>query len=119
MCLLLRKEIYPYEYVNILERFSGTSSLHKKQFYNSLNMEAITYADQNHAKRVQEKFKIKNLGDYPNLYVQSYTLLPAYVFKSFQNQCIEKFQLNSANLLSAPGLAWQAYFKKTRVELEL
>ena len=82
-------------------------------------MEAITYADYNHAKRVQEKSKIKNLGYYPNLYVQSYTLILAYVFKSFQNYYIEKYQLDSVNLLSAPGLAWQEYFKKTRVELEL
>ena len=74
--------------IRICEHFgkiNGTSLLHKKQFYNSLNMEAITYADYNHAKRVWEKFKIKNLGDYPNLYVQSYTLILAYVFKSFQN----------------------------------
>ena len=93
-------------------KINGTSLLHKKQFFNSLNMEAITYADYNHAKRVQEKFKIKNLGYYPNLYVQSYTLILAYVFKSFQNYYIEKYQLDSVNLLSAPGLAWQEYFKK-------
>ena len=33
--------------------------------------------------------------------------------------CLEKYQLNSAYFVSAPGLAWQACLKKTGVKLEL
>ena len=33
--------------------------------------------------------------------------------------CIEIYQLDPTHFLSAPGLAWQAFLKKTGVELEL
>ena len=41
------------------------------------------------------------------------------VFESFENKCIEIYELDPAHCLSAPGLPWQACFKKTEVELEL
>ena len=43
----------------------------------------------------------------------------ADVFESFRNECIEIYELDFTYFLSAPGLAWQACLKKTRVELEL
>ena len=33
--------------------------------------------------------------------------------------CIKNYHLNSVNFFSATGLAWQATFKKTEVNLEL
>ena len=53
------------------------------------------------------------------MYVQIDTLLIADVFENFRNKCIEIYELDPAHILSAPGLAWQAYLKKTGVELEL
>ena len=43
----------------------------------------------------------------------------ADVFENFRNKCIEIYELDPAHFLSAPGLAWQACLKKTKVELEL
>ena len=43
----------------------------------------------------------------------------ADVFENFRNKCIEIYELDPAYFLSAPGLAWQACLKKTKVELEL
>ena len=37
--LLLRKGVYPYEYMDSWERFDETSLLDKEAFYSSLNME--------------------------------------------------------------------------------
>ena len=53
------------------------------------------------------------------MYVQSDTLLLADVFENFRNKCIEIYEFDPAHFLSAPGLAWQAYLKKTKVKLEL
>ena len=66
-----------------------------------------------------KKFKIKNLGEYHDLYVQSDTLLLADVFENFRNECIESYEIDPAHFLSAPGLAWQACLKRTEIELEL
>ena len=117
--LLLRKGIYPYEYIDSWERFDETSLPDKEAFYSSLNMEGITSVDYRHAKRVYKGFKLKNLGNYHDLYVQSDTLLLADVFENFRNKCIEIYELDPAHFLSAPGLAWQACLKKTGVKLEL
>ena len=76
-------------------------------------MEDITDADYEHAKRVWKDFKIKNLGEYHDLYVQYDTLLLANLFENFQNKCIEIYELDPAHFLSAPGLACQACLKKT------
>ena len=65
------------------------------------------------------EFKLKNLRDYHDLYVQSDTLLLADVFGNFTNKCIEIYELEPTHFLSAPGLAWQACFKETGVKLEL
>ena len=43
----------------------------------------------------------------------------ADVFENFRDKCIEIYQLDPAHFLLALGLAWQACFKKTGVELEL
>ena len=89
------------------------------KIYSKLNLEDITDKDYAHAQKVFEEFKLKNLGDYHDLYVQSDTLLLADVFENFRNKCIEIYELDSAHFLFAPGLAWQACLKKTEIELEL
>ena len=66
-----------------------------------------------------EEFKLKNLGDYHNLYVQGDTLLFADVFENFRNKCIEIYELDPTHFLSASELAWQACLKETGVKLEL
>ena len=117
--LLLRKRVYPYEYMDNWERFNETSLSTKKSFYSNLNMENIEDIDYRHGNNVFKIFKLKNLGEYHDLYVQSDTLLLADVFENFRNKCLEIYELDSAHFLSLPGLAWQACLKKTNVKLEL
>ena len=57
-------------------------------------------------KTVWESYKLNNVGDYHDLYVQSDTLLLADIFESFLNKCIETYELDPAHSLSAPELAW-------------
>ena len=66
-----------------------------------------------------KELKLKNLGNYHDLFLQSGTLLLADVYENFRNKCIEIYGLDPAHFLSATGLAWQACLKKTRVKLEL
>ena len=119
LILLLRKGIYPYEYMDNWERFDETSLPDKESFYSSLNMENIDDIDYRHGNNVFKKFKLKNLGEYHDLYVQSDTLQIADVFEKFRNMCIKVYELDIAHFLSLPGLAWQACLKKTNVKLEL
>ena len=43
----------------------------------------------------------------------------ADVFENFQNMCLKIYGFGPAKFLSAPGLAWQATFKKIKVKLDL
>ena len=109
------------------ERFDETSLPDKEALYSNLNMEDNTDVDYKHAKRVFKNFDNKNLGDYHIYhhiliiikYVKSDTLLVADVFENFRNKCIEICELDPTHFLSATGLAWQVYLKKTGIKLEL
>ena len=117
--LLLRKGVYPCEYMDIWERFNETSLPDKETFYSNLNMEDITDVDYRHAKRVFKILSNKNLGDYHNLYVPGDTLLLADVFQNLRNMCVKVYELDPAHFVSAPELAWQPCLNKTEVEFEL
>ena len=117
--LFLRKGVYPYEYMDSWEKFSEISLPSKEDFYSNLNMEDISDINYRHANNVFKRFKLENLGDYHDLYVQSDTLLLADVFNNFRDMCIKEYELDPAHFLSLPGLAWQACLKKTNIELEL
>ena len=112
---MLRKCVYPYEYMDTWERFNETSLPSKKHFSSNLNMENIDDIDYRHGNNVFKGFKLENLGDYHDLYVKSDTLLLADAFENFRDMCIKIY----AHFVSLPGLAWQACLKKTNIELEL
>ena len=117
--LLLRKCVYPYEYMDYWKRSEEESLPDKEPFYSEINNEHITDEDYEHAQKVWCTFNIKNLGEYHDLYVQFDTTLLADVFESLKDKCIEIYDFDPAHFLSAAGLAWQACLKKTEVELEL
>ena len=63
--LLLKKGIYPYEYMDSFERFGETQE--KEKFYSSLSGQGITDEDYAHAKQVWETLGCRNLVDYHDL----------------------------------------------------
>ena len=101
------------------EKSNEKSLPSKKDFYSNLNMEDIDDIDYRHDNNVFKGFKLENLGDYHDLYVQSHTLLLADVFENFRDMCLKEYELDPAHYLPLPGLAWQACLKKTDIELEL
>ena len=109
--LLLRKGVYPYNYMDSWEKCDEKSLPDKTSFYSELNLEDITDKDYKHAQKVWELFGINNLGEYHDLYVQCDTLLLAHIFEKFRVTCIEIFGLDPSHFLSAPGLAWQVLKK--------
>ena len=117
--LLLRKGVYPYEYMDIWERFNKTSLPSKEDFYRNLNMENIDDIDYRHGNNVFKRFELENLGQYHDLYVQSDTLLLADAFENFRDMCIKEYEPDPAHFLLLPGLAWQVCLTKINIELEL
>ena len=114
--LLLKKGVFPYEYMDNWNRFKEDKLPDKESFYSKLNNEHITDDDYAHSQKSIyniKVFNIKNLGEYHDLYVQTNTAQLADVFENFRNTCLEIYELDPAHFLSAPGQAWQACLKKT------
>ena len=117
--LLLKKGIYPYEYMDSFERFKETQLPPRKKFYSGIKLEGIKEDEYAHAQKVWETFHCKTMGDYHDLYVTTDTLLLADVFQNFRRTCKETYRLDPANYLTAPGLAWDALLLHSKIELEL
>ena len=119
LSLVKRKGVYPYEYMNSLERFKENKLPPKEAFYSRLTGEGISDEDYEHAKKVWKVFGMKTLQDYHDLYNVTDVLLLADVLENFRNVCMENYKLDPAHYFTAPGLAWDACLKITGVELEL
>ena len=99
--LLLRKDVYLYEYMDSWEKFEETSLPVKKDCYNKLSSTDISDYDYEHAKKVWDVFEIKNMGEYHDLYIKTDTLLLADVFENFRNKCIKTYELDPLHFVSA------------------
>ena len=95
-----------------LQKNNETSLSKKEDFYNQLNMKAITDAVYTHIKRVCKGFERKYLGKYYDFYVQSNTLLPAVVFENFQDMCPKIFELNPVRFFCCTRISMVSSFNK-------
>ena len=104
--LLVRKRVYPYEYMDSREKFKEDRLLSINDFYSKLNMSGISDDDYDHAKKVWEEFGLRNLGEYHDLYLKTHVILLSNVFEKFRKVCIENYRLDPSHFYTAPGLAW-------------
>ena len=103
--MLLRKGVYPYEYMDGWEKCNEISIPSKESFYSNLAMENISETDYIHANNY-----LKHL----NLII--WVIIMIYTFKvTHRKACIRTYELDPAHFISLPGLAWQACLKKTAV----
>ena len=59
--LLVKKGIYPYEYMSSWDKFKETKLPPKEAFYNKLNMSGVSSENYEHACKVWKEFGIRNL----------------------------------------------------------
>ncbi|KFM71739.1 hypothetical protein X975_17934, partial [Stegodyphus mimosarum] len=117
--LLLRKGIYPYDYMDDMQKFEDKFLPPREKFFNLLNEQHVTENDYEHAKNVWNTFDIENMGEYSDLYVKTDVLLLCDVFEQFRSLCLKTYELDPAWYFTAPGLSWDAMLKCTQVEIEL
>ena len=117
--LLSRKGVFPYEWVDSFEKFDFPSLPEKDAFFSQLNGEGISDEDFQHAQNVWQKFNMKNMGDYHDLYLQTDVFLLADVIENFRKVLLENYHLDPAWFLTSPSFVWDAMLKMTKIELEL
>ena len=87
--LMIRKGVYPYEYMNGWKKFEETSLPPKDAFYSRFNMKGISDQDYEHAQQVWNTMEKKTLGCYHDTYLKTDVLLLADVFETFRNTCLK------------------------------
>ncbi|XP_035232762.1 uncharacterized protein LOC118204561 [Stegodyphus dumicola] len=117
--LLLRKGVFPYDYISDINKLEETCLPAKEAFYSHLNEESISGTEYEHAKNVWNEFNIQTLGEYSDLYVEIDFLLLTDIFENFREVCMETYHLDPAWYYTSPGLSWDAMLKVTKTEIEL
>ena len=117
--LLIRKGVYPYDYMDSFDKFNETVLPPIKEFYSRLNDSDVDPKDYEHAQKVWAHFDIKNMGEYHDLYLKTDVILLADIFENFRDVCLKHYKLDSAWYYTSPGLSWDALLKKTEIKLDL
>ena len=117
--LLLRKGVYPYEYMDCAERMKETTLPAQDQFFSHLTDEHISSQDYSHAQEVWAKFDMHRMHNYHDLYLETDVILLADVFEEFRKMSLNFYKLDPLHYVSSPGLSWDACLKMTNVTLEL
>ena len=84
--LLTRKVVYPYEYMDSLERFTDPLSLWEA-FHSKLREENISEEDYTHAQKVWTAFGCKDMGDHHDLCLRTDMLFLSDIFETFRKTC--------------------------------
>ena len=97
--LVLRKGVFPYEYIDSWEKFDETSPPDKEAYYSKINEEGIRNTDYAHTQKVWEVFKIKDNGD--KFKVSMFKVIHYCLQMCFKT--LEIYELDPAHFLSDPG----------------
>lgn len=116
---LIRKGIFPYEFIKSYSSLNTTSLPNQSDFYSSLSESHVSDEDYKHAQDVWQHFQCRNMLDYANLYLKTDVLLLADVFENFRDVCLKTYGLDPAHYYTAPGLSWDAMLKCSKIELDL
>lgn len=117
--LMLIKGVYPYEYMDNLDKMNDTQLPPIKAFHSKLSGETKSLAEYNHAQLVWNKFNCKTFRDYHEIYNISDVLLLADVFENFRDVCMKNYGLDPGHYYTSPGLSWDACLKLTNINLDL
>ncbi|PFX30928.1 Schlafen family member 5 [Stylophora pistillata] len=117
--LLMRKGVYPYEWMDSIHKLDESHLPPKEAFFSKLSGRGISNKDYTHAQKVWRVFACKTFRDYHNLYNSSDVLLLADVFENFRELCKKIYDLDPCWYFTAPGLGWDACLKLTEIKLEL
>ena len=117
--LLKQKGFFPYDYLDSIEKLKDTTPPPQKAFYSKLTGKGINNYNYKHVLNVWKTFKMKTFKNFLEVYNVSDVLLLADVFEKFRDVCLKNYGLDPVYYYTAPGLAWDAMLKMTKINLEL
>ena len=116
---LLRKGIYPYEYMSDESILKQNCLPPKEHFFSKLSNSGVSEKDYEFAQFVFKIFNCKNMQDYTELYCATDCALLAEIFCEFRREIYADTGLDIAHNISLPQFTEESMKKKTKVKYEL
>jgi hypothetical protein len=116
--ILLKKGVYPYDWVDSPDKMKSTSLLPKEAFFNTLKNTHISDAEYQHALEVWKELKCKTFLDYHRYYLISDVILLTEVVENYRKMSLDNYGLDPLRFPSAPSLSWNAFLKYTNTTIE-
>ena len=119
LLLLLRKGVYPYNWMDDLAKMATTMLPPQDDFYNVLSRSGIADKEYRHAQQVWTAFDCKTFLDYHNLYLELDVCLLGDILRSYRHTGIAKmgidpFHVSNTNYFSLPAYSWDCMLKLTQ-----
>jgi hypothetical protein len=113
------KGTFAYDWFDSLEKLNHTSVPSQGDFFNKLSNKHISNEDYDTIKRVWRETGCRTWKDYHDWYLKADVFGLCDVFESFRNLSLKTYGLDPLYYYGAPGLAWDAMMKYSKVTLEL
>ena len=91
----------------------------KKTFVVHEQVKNIIAKEYEHFLKVWNKFELKTMKDYHDLYLKCDVLLLADVFEKFRNNNLKNYELCPIHYMRTPALSWDAMLNVTKLSLSL
>jgi hypothetical protein len=102
--ILRSKGVYPYRWVESVQKFSEKSLPPMQYFDNDLTGEKCTIDRYNKALKVWEELNCTSFLDYHMAYLKSDSVLLAEVFNNYRENCMKMFGLDPARFVSVQSM---------------
>ena len=113
-----RKCIFPYEWLDSIDKLNETSLPPKEAFYSKLKQSDITDKEYKQAIDCWNNTGCETIKDHMMLYLKTDELLSVDVFERLRDKCLEYYEIDPCYTYSTPGLTWLCGLKYTSVELK-
>ena len=113
------KGVFPYEFIDSLDKLKYKGLPSKNKFYSSLKESHITQEDYAFALQVYDEAKCNNLESYMRLYLRTDVLLLCESFQQFRSQMYSAHHLDPAYFITLPSFGMEAALYNSKTKLQL
>lgn len=117
--LCRRKGVFPYDYIDSVDRLDETELPAHELFANTLTHSNVSREDYEHARRVWQVFRCRNIREYAMHYLKVDVLLLADIGEKFRHTSLHDYGLDPFHYFTIPGFSFDAMLKHTQQTLQL
>ena len=116
--LVSAKGIFPYEFLDCIEKLDEKELPPREMFYDNLNKEECSERDYSRAVDSWKIFGCETLKDYMLSYMSLDIHLLADVFEAFRKMVFFQDKLEALHYFTLPGITWDSAFLSTNTAVE-